>query len=387
MNKEDIMIPEMNTLSSVYEFCMLDKPYEININTDKLMIEAFKEIINWHTQHNQFYCKFLNANDFSVNDLNSVEDLHKLPFLHANFFKLHEIPSIEQEKIFLRLTSSGTTGQKSQMFFDEWSIKIARRMVDTIFDYYGFNTPEQEVNYLLYAYEPVENLAVGTTNTNVFLTSYAKPKHIRFALRNYGNGKHEFDFFGTAETLIKYQEEGIPVRIFGFPAFMYFTLAKMKELGYSDLKLHPESFVSFGGGWKGFSDKAITKEELYSMIQKQLGIIDSRIRESYGSVEHSIPYVECPNHNLHVPVWSKLYIRDVKTLEVLGYNQTGYMQFVTPYITSVPAMSVLMGDLGEMYSGDSCGCGLETPFFVIKGRAGISQNKSCAVSAAELLRK
>jgi hypothetical protein len=63
------------------------------------------------------------------------------------------------------------------------------------------------------------------------------------------------------------------------------------------------------------------------------------------------------------------------------------MNFITPYITSVPAISVMMGDLGVMHRANECGCGAKTPFFEVLGRAGVSQNKSCAVSASELLKK
>ena len=74
-------------------------------------------------------------------------------------------------------------------------------------------------------------------------------------------------------------------------------------------------------------------------------------------------------------------------LEVLDYGKPGYLCFVTPYITSVPAVSVMMGDLGVMHPAEECGCGIKSPWFEIAGRAGISKNKSCAVSAAELLKK
>lgn len=383
----DIPPPDMNLLKNVYDFCNLKNPFETTAETDKLMLNAFREIIQWHKSQNKFYANFLKINNFSLDDLKSVADLSKIPFIHANFFKMHEIATVSKEKVYLTLTSSGTTGQKSQMFFDEWSIEISRKMLDKIFSFYGFSAPEQEVNYLLYAYEPIKNSMIGTTNTNIHLTSYAKAASTFFALKNYGGGKYEFDFFGTINALKEYQKENKPVRIFGFPAFMYFTLTKMKELDIENFRLHSDSFVFFGGGWKGHTDKAITKPELYTMIEKQLGVTNNRIREGYGAVEHSIPYFECPNHNLHAPVWSKIYIRDVRTLKVLDYNKTGYLHFITPYITSTPAISVLMGDLGELYPADSCSCGLKTPYFTIKGRAGISQNKSCAVSAAELLKK
>jgi hypothetical protein len=40
-----------------------------------------------------------------------------------------------------------------------------------------------------------------------------------------------------------------------------------------------------------------------------------------------------------------------------------------------------------MHEGKECGCGVETPWFEILGRAGTSKNKSCAIAAAELLKK
>jgi hypothetical protein len=81
-----------------------------------------------------------------------------------------------------------------------------------------------------------------------------------------------------------------------------------------------------------------------------------------------------------------VFIRDVKTLAVLGYGREGFLQFLSPYILSVPAQSVLMGDLAILHPGYECSCGIATPFFEILGRAGVSKNKSCAVAAAELLK-
>ena len=81
-----------------------------------------------------------------------------------------------------------------------------------------------------------------------------------------------------------------------------------------------------------------------------------------------------------------MYARDVATLEPLGPGQTGFLHAVSPYITSVPAHSVLMGDLMQWRPGEECGCGLSTPYFELQGRAGTSKNRSCAMAAAELLK-
>lgn len=119
------------------------------------------------------------------------------------------------------------------------------------------------------------------------------------------------------------------MRIFGFPAFLSFTLDRMRAMGVGPLELDERSLILFGGGWKGNADKQIAKSELYRRISDQLGIPLARIRDGFGSVEHSIPYLECANHRLHVPTWSRVLTRSVRTLEPLPHGEPGYLQFVS----------------------------------------------------------
>ena len=109
------------------------------------------------------------------------------------------------------------------------------------------------------------------------------------------------------------------------------------------------------------------------------------IVETFGAVEHSIPYVGCTHHHLHAPMWSRVLVRDVRTLAPVPDGQPGFLSFLSPYITSVPAHSVVMGDLAVRHPAGSCGCGCPTPWFEVLGRAGTSSNKSCAAAAADLL--
>ena len=259
-------------------------------------------------------------------------------------------------------------------------------MVDAIFESYGWVTPSQKTNYLLYSYGTEADSKLGTAYTDHYLCKYAPARGVFHALRRTGDGEHEFDAFGCIETLRRYEREGLPVRIFGYPAFLSFTLERMRKLRMPPLKLSRRSLVFLGGGWKGHADRAIPKKELYAQIAARLGIPDARIRVGFGSVEHPIPYVECSSHQFHVPVWSQVFIRDVATLEPVGFGKPGFLHMVSPYITSMPAHSVLMGDSATLFPGDACPCGVETPYFVVHGRAGTSRNRSCAVAAAELLK-
>ena len=384
---EQLKVPEPAALAAVQKICDLSDPYRTGEDMDELFLQAMREIITWHYDRCDFYKNLLDREKFSPDKLQSIDELSQIPFIHANFFKTHAVRSIPENEIEITLTSSGTMGQKSQMFFDHWSISSGRRMVDFVYDHFGWYNPDKKTNYLVSNYEPEEGSTRGTTNTSKFLTKYAPARHMNYVLRLTGEGTHEFDIFGCIEVLKQYEAEKIPVRFIGFPSFIFFILERMRKLGVKNINLSDESLVFFAGGWKDYADMQLSKPELYGRLGEQLGIPDIRCRDGFGSVEHSVPYVECDKHHMHVPVWSRAFIRDVRTLKVLEYGKQGYLSFVTPYITSVPAVSVMMGDLAIMHGPEECGCGINTPWFEIAGRAGISKNKSCAVSAAELLKK
>jgi phenylacetate-coenzyme A ligase PaaK-like adenylate-forming protein len=384
--KNNLNVPDLVKLKKVQELCEIENPYSPFPDSDSLFIEAMKEIVSWHIENVEFYKKLSNSTNFKVTDLKTIDDLIKIPHLWAHFFKSHEVLSVPRDNIFLHLTSSGTTGQKSQIFFDEWTIKGAQRMVDWIFKKYGWITPDQKCNYILFSYETEPSSKLGTAYTDNFLCKYAPVNEVFHALKMTGSGSHEFDCFGTIEKFIEFANSGLPVRLFGFPAFFYFALERMKKLGIRPVKMHPDSMVFLGGGWKGNADKQIDKKDLYQLAHEMLGLVDSRLRDGFGSVEHCIPYVECENHEFHIPVWSRVIIRDAETLAPLGFNEPGFLHFISPYITSVPAHSVIMGDMASLHEANNCGCGLPTPYFKILGRAGLSKNKSCAVAASELLK-
>lgn len=384
--EKSLCVPDSARLSNVQRLCELSAPYEITEEHNDLFIRAMREIVTWHRDNCSFYKTLLLKRGFALDELNTVSDCARIPFIHANFFKTHEVTSIDRDKVYLHLTSSGTTGQKSQMFFDQWSIECGRRMLNFFFQHNGWTTPEDPVNYIDLGYEQEPGSHLGTANTFDFLRKYAPTNRIHYALRRVGDGSHEPDIFGCVDKLEQYAEQGLPVRLIGFPAYLYFILKRMRHMNRPMLHCHPESLVFLGGGWKGYADQQIEKSELYRQTSEQLGIPDARVRSSFGSLEHSVPYVECAYHHLHIPVWSRVIIRDVKTLEPIGYGKRGFLNFISPYITSAPAISILMGDLAALYNGADCPCGTKTDYFEVLGRAGTSRNRTCAAAAAELFK-
>lgn len=382
---EPLPVPDAAALGHLQRLGDLRTPYASGAEIDALFAEAVNEVNAWHAAGSPFYRSVWNSlPEGERRPLQTADGAVGLPLIHANFFKAHEARSVPFQQVVAHLTSSGTTGQKSQMFFDAWSIGSVTRMAAFVLDHYGFITPDQPNNYLNFSYEPIEGLKLGTAFTNKFLCDFAPIRSRAYALRAVGT-EHVFDSFGTVEALLRYAEEDVPVRMIGFPSFLWFTLERMRAMGVPPLRLREDSFVYLGGGWKGHAGRQISKNELYDRVEEQLGIPHHRVRDSYGALEHGVTYAECERHRLHAPVWSRIFARCVETLRPLQHGEQGYLHAVSPFMTSAPVHSVLMGDLVTVYPGSACGCGLETSWFEIHGRAGTSTNRSCAVAAAELM--
>lgn len=378
--------PNPLLLSNVERVCLEPLPYAYHEESDTVFLSAMREIISWHKEYSPFYRSLLEENNFNEGSLKNTRDLDKIPAIPAEFFKRHEIISRSQKEIALTLTSSGTSGQKSKISFDEWSIRAPQSMLERQFELNGWVTADTKTNYLLYTYESEPTTSLGTSYTDLFLCRFAPVKNVEFALKRTGKGGHEFDCYGSIRALQEFSTEESPTRIFGFPSFLFFTLERMKDLNIK-LTLPKGSFVFLGGGWKGFQGKSISNEALTALVTDRLGIPFENVRDGYGAVEHCIPYVDCPKHHFHVPLWSRVLIREVKTLRPLPFGEAGFLHFLSPYITSVPAHSVMMGDLASLHPADECGCGITSPFFKVLGRAGTTQNRSCAIAAAELLKE
>jgi len=86
---------------------------------------------------------------------------------------------------------------------------------------------------------------------------------------------------------------------------------------------------------------------------------------------------------MHVPIHSRVLVRDPGTLELLSPGQTGLFHMLTPYLSSFPALSLLTTDVGHLESG--CLCGRSTPVIVLEGRGGVTRHKGCALAALDIL--
>jgi phenylacetate-coenzyme A ligase PaaK-like adenylate-forming protein len=297
--------------------------------------------------------------------------------------KERDLLSVPQARIAREFTSSGTGGRKSRIALDSGSFDRVVLSARNIHAALGMVDPDQEVNYVCFSYDPSQATDLGTSFTDDLLTSFTRRREVFFAIRWDGDaGDFVFDRERTLETIERFERDGRPVRLLGFPAFMHTLLGEAVERrAGAGFRLGAQSWVMTGGGWKALADRAVSKPRFVADMSAWLGIPPENIRDMFGMVEHGIPYVDCRRQRLHVPIYARVIIRDPETLDVLPHGRAGLIQLQTPYLTSMPNHSLLTTDLGRL--DPLCDCGLPGPVVTILGRGGVTKHKGCAITAAE----
>lgn len=362
-------------------------PYDLE-KTDKAFLQGMRKNIMLHYRQCEEYRRVLSAQGWEPERIMKLQSVKDFPFLPTLYFKHHEMRSIPMKKVFTTATSSGTSGNKSVVSFDFRSLWKGLGMVLSVGRVHKLWSL-CPCHYIILGYEPKSVLGKEKEEKAVAKTAYGftyfAPSLSRtYALKNV-NGEYKLNLDEIKEKLIRFSKGKIPVRIMGFPFHAYVLLSRMKE---EQIKcpLPENSMIAFGGGWKEHYTRKVDKETMYRLVEEVLGIPESRCREFFGAVEHPVLYCDCPKHHFHVPIYSRVIIRDVDTFEPVENGTPGLVNLVTPMVSSSPVLSIMTDDLGILHDGVRCGCGIETPYLEILGRVGMEDITTCAAGAEKLTR-
>lgn len=349
--------------------------------TEQQFFNAVKENCIYQYNHCSQYKLILDKMGFSTYSLHCYDDIVKIPFLPTLFFKNHTVFSMPS-KFIIKATSSGTKGKFSNIGLELSGLLCALKMVIKI-GYWRRLFSFMPINYVVFGYKPHKGNKTGVTKTAFGATLYAPAIRRTYTLK-YRNGGYAPDFEGTIDAIIRYSRSKFPTRFMGFPSYTYFVMKMMEERGLC-VKLKEGSKIMLGGGWKQFYSEQVDKGAFYALAEKTLGVKEENIIEFFGAVEHPVLYCDCKNHHFHVPIYSRVIIRDVTTLEPVENGKVGLVNLITPMIKATPILSVMTDDLGILHDGSECGCGISSPYLEIVGRVGLKDIKTCAAGAAELI--
>lgn len=356
-------------------------PYDTN-GTNADFLRAVRENCAFLYVNCPEYRKILDSFGFKPSDLRRYSDLEKLPFITTAFLKKHRIFAMLEITMPIKATSSGTSGAYSKVGFDAASLYNGLKMVIRIAKRRKLLSP-LPCHYIIFGYKPRLDNKTAIAKTAFGYTFLAPALSRTYALE-YSDGKYRADLERVIRKIVSLGSSGLPVRFIGFPAYTYFTLKAMDERGIR-LRLADGSKIMLGGGWKQFYKEQVDKEVVYRLAEKVLGINENCVIESYGAAEHPILYCDCEQHHFHIPVYSRVIIRDVNTLKPVKNGEIGLVNLITPMVKATPILSVMTDDLGIIHNAGECSCGINSPYLEIIGRVGLRDIKTCAAGAAELL--
>lgn len=352
--------------------------------TEDLFLAAMRGNCRFQYTHCESYRKILDHFHFSPEDLKESKDMERLPFLPTWVFKNHILFSMPKRKMLIQATSSGTKGKFSRVGFEFGGLWSGLRMVLRVGKWRNLFSI-CPAHYIVLGYKPHKGNETAVTKTAYGATLFTPALSRTFALKM-KNGAYEPDLDGVIDAVVRHSKGHFPVRFMGFPSYLYFVLRKMEEQKI-EVKLPKGSKILLGGGWKQFYTEQVDKQTLYELAEKVLGVKESEVVEFFGAVEHPILYCDCPKHHFHVPVYSRVIIRDVDTLAPVGTGQVGLVNLLTPMTLATPILSIMTDDLGVLHEGKECGCGIESPYLEIIGRIGFQDIQTCAAGASAYLKK
>ena len=363
-------------------------PYDIP-GTEQIFMKKVRENMQFHFEHCKEYREILERKGWDVERIRRVDSVEDIPFLPTLYFKHHKLDTVPAKKMITRATSSGTSGNKSDIGYDLTSLWRALGMSIHVGRKHGLFSA-RAAHYIILGYEPrkvlsrrIEEKAVAKT---AYAFTYMTPALSRTYALRYIDGEYELNLEAIKQALVMYRKGRKPVRIMGFPFHAYLLLNQLKKEGIR-CHLPKGSMIAFGGGWKEYYTQKVDKDTMYQLIEEVLGIPSNRCYEFFGAAEHPILYTTCSNHHFHVPIYSRVLIRDVDTFESVENGNPGLVNLISPLVNSAPLLSIMTDDLGILHDGDTCGCGIQTPYLEILGRVGMEDITTCAAGAEKLVQK
>ncbi|MCX6269884.1 MAG: acyl-protein synthetase LuxE [Bacteroidetes bacterium] len=365
------------------KLCNIPEAFHFSENTDAVFLEAMKENFRFQYEQHAYFRYLCRKAGFSNDGLQHYDDIFRIPPLFVGTMKIHAFTSVPKEDITMVLTSSGTTGQKTQSFFDRSSFERLNILATHVFKGMGLNS-EIPVHQFVFNYDRKKATDVGTAWSSEQLVRLAPVKALHWTiLWNDRKQEYEFDLEKWVDEVASVPENEV-LRFIGFPAFIYQLVVRLKEK-HPEFRVNPACFVLAGGGWKNHSGEVLSHQSFASFLNEAIGFSPENIRDTYGMAEHGVPFTACCKGYHHMPIYSRLVVREPLTCKSLPFGKEGLLQLYTPFNTAQLNLSILSTDICVLATG--CECGMPGIFIASVRRGGIRKQKGCAIAAQEILNK
>ena len=327
-------------------------------------LTEIKKKISKHKDNCKNYKNFINSKNINIDKINKLENI---PFIHVNMFKDYELISVKRDKIFLELNSSGTSGKQSKIFLDkENSVNQKKYLKKILQNEFG----QIRHPFIILGQNPL--LLKDRRKIDAQVAAF-----LGFSLigKNFFYLKNEYDkidYEGLNDFLSKHWKEKI--LIFGFTSKVYEIL--VNQINKDELKFPLlNATIIHGGGWKKLNNIGLNNDDLKKEIYKKFNI--KRVINYFGFIEQTGSiFLECSLGYFHTNDIADVYIRD-KDLNLAKKNQEGILQCISIVPTSYPGNSIILEDKA-IFKGNICKCGKPGKIFTVTGRLNKADVRGCS---------
>ena len=367
-----------------------------DVEAETIRFAAIRHSFTYHFEHNAFYRRFCESSGIGPADLQSSEDLHKLPLIPEHIFKGstgpdefipwlasittdefnwpepgtlqgsydEQIALLRRDHRILVRSTSGSSGIPSFLPRDSvtrrrsahWKIMTFWAMHPDIISSEGLTsvtlwpldfswadlfTPPERVYALLDKKLGLETVMRAMTRPSE--SEGILDRLLRKKGKNNGSDLLGFLFTRLAD-IIDTRSPGI----LWSPPFLIYALAVYLKEKKLQLELGENWKIALGGGWKLLNERPLSESDLRTLASEAFSIPAGNIHDIYGSTEClGLCGLSCEGGYKHIPhtVLHPIVLND--SMEPDGYGRWGRFAFLNPLIRSYSGF-IVTGDRVRM---------------------------------------
>lgn len=366
------------SISIIDKFLDIEDPWSLSETERKdLLVGSIIESVEHHYKNNAVWRKLCDVKNFKPGDINSYDDLNRIPVISTRAFKggfdLLSVPKEDIEKVHM---SSGTSGSRSRVPRDRITLERARKSILKTNAKFRASEP----GYLGMMSPSPDELS-DLTIANYSKISLEDFNSYDFFLKLNGG----FDPARVVEKLNAVSDR--PVNIGGAPMLILALAQYVLETGNRIHTINKESAVTSGGGFKTPDGSVVDRQTYNQIVMKAFGVEEEKIRDVYSMSELNGVLTECEHHLKHIPPYFYVSIRNPANVdEELPYGEEGIPVFIDPLAHSYPGF-IVADDIVSFITPPfgTCSCGVPGPTLSTKvRRAQGAEEKGCGRHVAEL---
>jgi phenylacetate-coenzyme A ligase PaaK-like adenylate-forming protein len=332
----------------------------------ELLLGAMRQLVQWHAAQSEAYRRVLQGLSLQPEHLKRLEDV---PYLPVRLFKEFDLLSVERDKIFKTMTSSGTSGQQvSRIYLDKETAAMQTKVLSRLMtDVLG----KKRIPMLVVDSPTVlkDRLAFSARGAGILGFSMFG-QDVTYAL----DESMQLDVPAVMAFLDRHPDS--PIFVFGFTFMIWQHLVQPLQQRKQRLPLE-RAIVLHGGGWKKLQDQAVDNTAFRAAIEQVCGAL--RVVNYYGMVEQTGSlFMECEHGCLHAPVYSDVLVRRLYDFSPAAIGEAGVIEVLSILPRSYPGHALLTEDMGVILGEDDCPCGRLGKYFHVHGRLEQAEVRGCS---------